>query len=46
MVHKDNIRAQRCYERIGFELIPNVERHGGHWVMKLWLGEDDPPDES
>lgn len=38
LVHRDNARAIRFYEKCGFELIPDVERAGNHVVMKLWVG--------
>lgn len=39
LVHRDNARAIRFYEKCGFELIPGVVRRNDHVVMKLWLGE-------
>lgn len=39
MVHRDNSRAIRFYERCGFELIPDVIRRKEHLVMKLRLSE-------
>ncbi len=38
MVHRDNVRAIRFYERCGFELIPGVVRRKDHLVMKVWIG--------
>ena len=38
MVHRDNSRAIRFYEKCGFELIPGVVRYKDHRVMKLWIG--------
>jgi ribosomal protein S18 acetylase RimI-like enzyme len=39
MVHRENHRAIRFYEKCGFELVTGVMRHGDHLVMKLWIGE-------
>jgi len=39
MVHRDNARAIRFYDKCGFELIPGVIRRHDHLVMKLWIGE-------
>jgi GNAT superfamily N-acetyltransferase len=39
LVHRDNQRAIKFYEKCGFELIPDVMRHKDHLVMKLWIGE-------
>ena len=39
MVHRDNQRAVRFYEKCGFEVIPDVVRHQDHLVMRLWIGE-------
>lgn len=39
LVHQDNLRAIRFYERCGFLRIPDVVRRNNHCVMKLWLGE-------
>ena len=39
MVHRDNARAIRFYERCGCELIPGVVRRKDHLVMKLWISE-------
>ena len=39
MVHRDNARAIRFYERCGLELIPGVVRNNGHFVMNVWIGE-------
>ena len=41
MVHRDNQYAIRCYEKCGFELIPDVVRRNDHLVMKLWIGESE-----
>lgn len=41
LVHRDNRRAIRFYEKCGFELIPGVVRGNDHLVMKLWLGETE-----
>lgn len=38
-VHKDNARAIGFYEHFGFELMSDVERAPGHFVMKLAIGE-------
>jgi ribosomal protein S18 acetylase RimI-like enzyme len=38
MVHRDNARAARFYQRCGFEVIPDVVRKD-HLVMKLWIGD-------
>ena len=35
MVHQDNQRAIKFYEKCGFELIPDVVRRNDHLVMKL-----------
>ncbi len=39
MVHQENRRAIKFYEKCGFELIPDVLRQKNHRVMKLWIGE-------
>jgi GNAT superfamily N-acetyltransferase len=39
MVHRDNARAIKSYEKWGFEVIPGVVRRNDHLVMKLWIGE-------
>ena len=41
LVHRDNQRAVRFYEKCGFELIPGVVRRNDHVVMKLWIGESE-----
>jgi ribosomal protein S18 acetylase RimI-like enzyme len=41
LVHRDNQRAIRFYEKCGFELIPGVVRRNDHFVMKLWIGETE-----
>jgi ribosomal protein S18 acetylase RimI-like enzyme len=41
LVHRDNERAIRFYEKCGFELIPGVVRRNDHLVMKLWIGESE-----
>jgi ribosomal protein S18 acetylase RimI-like enzyme len=41
LVHRENQRAIRFYEKCGFELIPDVVRRSNHVVMKLWIGESD-----
>lgn len=41
LVHRDNQRAIRFYEKCGFELIPGVLRRRDHVVMKLWIGESE-----
>jgi len=38
LVHRDNRRAIKFYEKCGFELIPDVVRHKNHFVMRLWIG--------
>ena len=40
MVHKENKRAVRFYQRCGFEMIPGVERYKNHLVMKMWIGSE------
>lgn len=44
MVHRDNARAICAYKRCGFQVMVDpvgkpVERHHGHILMKLWIGE-------
>lgn len=39
MVHRENTRAIRFYEKCGFELIQGVVRRNDHLVMKLWIAE-------
>jgi ribosomal protein S18 acetylase RimI-like enzyme len=39
MVHRDNARGIRFYERCGFELMPGVVRRMDHLVMKFRLRE-------
>ena len=39
LVHRDNQRAIRFYQKCGFELLPGVVRYKDHLVMKLWIGE-------
>ena len=39
LVHRENQRAIRFYEKCGFEQIPNVVRDNDHLVMKLWVGD-------
>lgn len=39
VVHPENKPAIRCYERCGFELVPNPGRKDGQLVMKVWLGD-------
>jgi ribosomal protein S18 acetylase RimI-like enzyme len=39
MVHNDNLRAIKLYEKCGFELVPDVLRRNNHRVMKLWIGD-------
>lgn len=39
LVHRDNTRAIRLYERCGFELIEGVERKHGNRVMHVRIGE-------
>lgn len=41
LVHRENHRAIRFYEKCGFELIPGVVRRNNHVIMKLWIGESD-----
>ena len=41
IVHRDNVRAVRFYEKCGFELVRDVVRHKDHLVMKLWIGESE-----
>jgi ribosomal protein S18 acetylase RimI-like enzyme len=38
LVHRDNRRAIKFYEKCGFELILDVVRHKDHFVMRLWIG--------
>ncbi len=39
LVHPENTRAVRFYERWGFEQIPDVVRSHGNVIMKLWIGD-------
>lgn len=40
MVHRDNSRAIRFYQRCGFELVPDVVRRNDHLVMQIWIGDE------
>jgi len=37
MVHRDNLRAMKVYERFGFQLIPGAERPHDQRVMELLI---------
>lgn len=39
LVHRDNERARRFYEKIGFRLIENVVRRHDHLIMHLSLND-------